>query len=35
MAEFIHKYPNEDFDIYLDKVYEIIGEPRPEYIVED
>lgn len=35
MAEFIRKYPNEEFDVYLDKAYEILGEPRPEYIIED
>lgn len=35
MAEFIRKYPNEDAEVYVDKAFEIIGKPRPEYVVED
>ena len=34
MAEYIRKHPSEDFDTYLDKAYEIIGEPRSEYYVD-
>lgn len=34
MAEYIRKHPNEDFDTYLDKAYEIIDEPRPEYFLD-
>lgn len=35
MAEYIRNHPNEDEEKYIDKAYEIIGEPRPEYVVED
>lgn len=35
MAEYIRNHPNEDEETYVDKAYEIIGEPRPEYVVED
>ena len=34
MAEYVRKHPNEDVETYLDKAYEIIGEPRPEYLVD-
>lgn len=35
MAKYISEHPNvDDTDIYIDKAYEIIGEPRPEYYVD-
>lgn len=35
MEEFVRKHPNEEFEVYQAKACEIIGEPIPEYIVED
>lgn len=35
MAKFIREHPNLSNDeMYVDKAYEIIGEPRPEYYVD-
>lgn len=34
MAKFIRQHQRESFENYLDKAYEIIGEPRPEYYVD-
>lgn len=35
MKDYVEQNPNEDFDTYLDKAYEIAGEKRPIYIVKD
>lgn len=35
MADYIRNHPNEDDETYVDMAYEIIGESRPEYVVED
>jgi hypothetical protein len=35
MKKYIEKNPNKTFDDYLDKAYEIIGETRPTYTIED
>jgi len=34
MEEFVCNHPDETADVYIDKAYEIIGEPRTEYYVD-
>lgn len=35
MEEFVVSHPNEEFEVYHEKACEIIGEPVPEYVVDD